>query len=616
MTTRVLLRKELREHWAVLLALAFAGLVAYAIAVSKATDGGSEFVAVRNFSASFALLIALVVCNRLIIREWSGRTQLFLEALPVTRLSVVTTKFLLGAALVALPVLAVLAVSALRASRWEPVTARYVAIVGARGLAFSLTFYSLAFLAAMLGRLRVGLWMALLLAWYTLEQVLKIDLMSLPLMRLVEPQMAFERHAVPWDELASAAGVGLALLLGAFALAMARDGSVASRLARRLQPREKVFFGCLGMAYLFMLFAIDEHRDRPAFDLAEIVRAAKGRTVVGVGKGEGLSDERANQLGELVAGDLEALQGFLGLQAKPAVFLIPSHGMDPDLFQRAQLPNADGVVIKAALASPALDERDLRAFVVGEVLSWHSRGRLTLEPRLWLLDGFARAWIAQGRLSDRELLRFAAAGVVGVPEDVLERWYANRERLGPCLADAVAQVAVTSLAEELGPARYQAFAREALAVRPEKDLRALLSEKSLEEIHAAHSGGAPRRFSDLVREKLAQVRADQAAALADLASLSASQTAVRVTRTSAEVRHQLRSSDPARTDLAYAFRYAELGPWTGGLDPEDLGRIDTVGQGVMPFVPPLGTRLFTAFEVQDARLGCAVRLSARRWEVQ
>lgn len=614
--TRVLLRKELREHWAVLLALLFAGLVAYAAAVGKAKDGGSEFVAVRLFSASFALLMALVVCNRLVVREWSGRTQLFLEALPVTRLRVVTTKFLLGALLVALPVLAVLGVSALRAARWEPLTLRYVAIVGARGLAFALTFYCLAFLAAMLGRLRVGLWMALLLAWYTVEQVLKVELMTLPLMRLVEPQMAFERHGVPWDEIASAFGVSAALVLGAFALALARDGSVASSLARRLQPREKVFFGCLGMAYLFMLYAVDERRDRPAFDLAEITRAAKGATVVGIGKGEGLSDERAEQLGAAVAEDLDALQAFLAMKEKPAVFLIPSHGLDPDVFQLAHLPKADGVVIKAALANPRLDERDLRAFVTGEVLAWHSRGRLLREERLWLLEGFARAFVAKNQLSDRELLRFAAAGVLGIPEGGLERWYTTRERLGSCLADIVAQVAVTGLAEELGP-QWQDFARETLGVRPQKDVRASLVEKPLEEIYAAHSKGKPpRRFDDFVRSRLAQVKDSRGAEVADLAALEPMQSAVQVSRTAAEIRHQLRSKDASRGPVSYAFRYAELGPWTGPLDQEDLGRIDTVGQGVMPFVPPLGTRLFTAFEVEDARLGCTLRLLAERWEVK
>jgi cytochrome b561 len=100
--TWVLVRKELREHWAVLLGLAFAALVGYAGSAAKADDSGSQFVAVRIFSSSFALLMALVVCNRLVVRRVSGRTQLFLEAPPSPRLRVVTTKLLHGAGLVAL----------------------------------------------------------------------------------------------------------------------------------------------------------------------------------------------------------------------------------------------------------------------------------------------------------------------------------------------------------------------------------------------------------------------------------------------------------------------------------------------------------------------------------
>ena len=338
--------------------------------------------------------------------------------------------------------------------------------------------------------------------------------------------------------------------------------------------------------------------------------------MVGVGRGEGLTEARANALGEAVATDLDDLQAFLDLKEKPPVFLVPSHEMDPDVFLLAKLPNADGVVVKAALASPALVDRDLRSYVVSRVLSWHSRGRLALEERRWLLDGFARRWRSEGTPGTREVARLAAAGLTDLPDDALERWYTTRERLGTCLSDSVAQEAVSVLAERLGPERFQAFAREALGVRPPRDVRALLAERRVPDLLAAHSAPTLAELVAEVRARIGAAKQADAAGFAQLSSLQPSRKEARVASASVEVRHALRSTDSARPPISYAFRYVQLGPWADEITPEFLGRIDAVGQGVMPFVVPVGTRLFTAFEVQDARLGCAVRLAAGRWEVQ
>src|SRR5262245_51367135 len=92
-----LVRKELRENGiVVLLALAFVGAGLAAFLVQSARWGG-RFTGLVQHALVFTPLLAVIVSNRLLTREYGGRTQLFLETLPISRSRVFATKWLLGA---------------------------------------------------------------------------------------------------------------------------------------------------------------------------------------------------------------------------------------------------------------------------------------------------------------------------------------------------------------------------------------------------------------------------------------------------------------------------------------------------------------------------------------
>ena len=80
-----LLRKEAREHGPVLAATAVIGLVALFTILGVAEDAGGRFVGLARFLLMLGPLIALVLANRLLVREYTGRTQFFLETLPIGR---------------------------------------------------------------------------------------------------------------------------------------------------------------------------------------------------------------------------------------------------------------------------------------------------------------------------------------------------------------------------------------------------------------------------------------------------------------------------------------------------------------------------------------------------
>jgi len=616
---RALVLKEVREHgvvFAVLYLVSALGFVGIAV---RSRDSGSAYVALRIFTILFGLLTALVVSNRLVVREYTGRTQLFLETLPLTRLRVLTVKLAVGAVLVAVPVLLALAACTFLALKREPVTARYVALVGARALTAALSVYALTFLAGLLGRYRLGLWLSLFLAAFTLESRAKIEVVELPLFRLLDQKMAFERYAVPWGDLGGAALAAAGCVAIAFALGLAREGSLATYLARRMSHREKVFFGCMTLVYFALLAALDERKARPLFALAEAVDGAAGGTRVGVARGKGIDDAQARQLGGAVASDLESLRAWLDLEQMPPVFLLPEHSLDSDVFLRARLPDTDGVVVQAALANQDLDTRLFRAFVVGEVLDWSSRGRSHREPRRWFSDGFARWWVDRDRAQDDPLdrLRAAAAEPGGLSEEALRRWLSTREELGECLSGALGWRAVGVLAKELGPARFQALARSALGHRPARDLRGTLEERSLDELLAAEGNLRLQTVVQALNRELSTDRARYSSELGQLTAWEPRLEAVPASSGSAlEVRHALGRAGAAGPPADYTVLYRSLRPWTGELGREDLARFDTTGAGVLPFTFTRGARLFTAFEVFEPALRCNLRLRAERWEAR
>ncbi|MGZ3458778.1 MAG: hypothetical protein ACXU86_09750, partial [Archangium sp.] len=83
-----LLRKEWREHrgsWLLLHVLFVLLLVLLLLAEAQYAEKGSLFELLRVPSVLLATAGALFVAHRLVVREYGQRTQLFLEALPLSR---------------------------------------------------------------------------------------------------------------------------------------------------------------------------------------------------------------------------------------------------------------------------------------------------------------------------------------------------------------------------------------------------------------------------------------------------------------------------------------------------------------------------------------------------
>src|SRR5690606_35899066 len=167
-----LLRKELSEHGAVLGVTALlAALVLFALLVQAESELGGRFVGLTRFSMLFGFLIPIVLANRLLVREYAGRTQLFLETLPLGRARAFATKWLLGCVLSML--------TAVLAWAWTVETIVETEALGLRDalaplpavLTFWFTAWCFASMAGMLGRYRYVVWAIAALLVIVLESV-------------------------------------------------------------------------------------------------------------------------------------------------------------------------------------------------------------------------------------------------------------------------------------------------------------------------------------------------------------------------------------------------------------------------------------------------------------
>jgi len=614
---RALFRKELREHRWVLLAMLVLLALVQGLTLLGANNLGSPMVAYQRTVAFILPLMALVLANRLVVREYMGRTQLFLETLPVSRLQVLAFKWLAGAALLLLAAAACLGATLIVGRGNVMLTPHYIALVAVRSAVFILFCHALTFLVGLTGRYRYILWGLLFVGAVTLDAAGQQPIAHWPPFYLAQESMVYERLVLPVRAVLLTCAVAAALVAATFALALSAEGSLVVALSRRMSSREKSGV-TISFLVLIMAFSLVEARKpKPPFELARAVHSAAGPAVA-VGLAGPVSG--AQRLADALSSDLAHMQAFLGLAQAPALTALPDNALDGDAFQRAVLPNADGVVVRAAFTDDTFDREGFRAYALASWMQWHSRGRAAEESRRWLLDGVAQWLVARDAPAQQDKLALRAAFAARLLQQqpdgagrALHAWLSVREQLGPCLADALAWRMTSSLAQQIGAARFQALSRAVLAERPPGDVRAALHDPGFARLLA--QAGAPDQAA-LARRFEALFGAEQARLAGTLDRIDVPQTrfsAQHMRGTSFEVHY---TPGPAADPAPFAILYATLGPWDGEIPAEALSRVDATHAGVLPTSFARGTRLFTALERREALLGCSVRLAARRWEVQ
>ena len=584
----------------------------------------SHFEPLRKLALVLSTLGAHVLAARLVTREYAARTQLFLETLPVTRARILTTKLLLGTGLIVALLAAAAAVCVLTAPAGTPLPPRFLGLMFVRALTLSLQGYALLFLGGLLGRYRVPLLLLAVIALFAVDHLTALDLGEVGPAALMRDDFGFEQHQLPlrdvalgWAQVASCVGL-------AYALALPRDGTLTALMSERMSHREKVFVACVVLGAISAIWMMDEAQPKPPYVLHVAARAEEGGAWVEVAPGQGVDTQQAAALAARLAHELATAQDYLALPELPGVFVVPTREVGPDVFERAELDEADGVLVRANLAHRDFDARGLVGFVLREALLWSSEGRLAREERQWVLDGFSAGWASREQ-PDSPLLLRALWAARELPPDatVLLGWLRTREQLGPCVAGGVAHAALGAVVREAGPERTRDFLRRALAPPSGTPAWAALTAPDVAQLLRETTGLELEALLAGWRAHLDEAGRTHAAALAALPRLVPRAELHASSEATWELRHALQVEGGEALPPRYALVYKQLGAFDAEVPGPALERqevlLATEGEARQPHTLPRtlarGERWLWAFELRSAALGCAMRAGAERREL-
>lgn len=599
-----LVRKDLREHGAVIaIAVAFAAAGLAGLLVQSPRWGG-RFTGFVQFALVFGPMLVLIVSNRLFVREYSGRTQLFLETLPITRARVFATKWLLGGALVVLATLVAWYAALWWLRRHEVLALREASIPLVAILVLMLTLWSFAAMSAMLGRYRYLAWVLVVFLFLVATNYAGIATGDLPLLRLTGQGVAM---ALAWPATAAFAQALVIVVVCAAAasiLALYGSGAIAATLAQQMTARERAFIFVGLLIAIGISMSVQPKVKPPPFELQNVQPIMGKHTRASVLPTLDIAPSDADALARVVIDDVDSLIDAVALKVQPFVYIQPQQGLDPMVMRRAWLDGAQGIVLKVAPDAP----RDLlRELVLHSVLTDATLGRAEKESRHILLDGLSSYWVLRNDPAAQARWWLRAASLEApVTADTLQQWSRTSEHVSECVSQALAFAAMDSLVRDLGRERLLDLMRHAFA-EPHDDVRVLLQTSA--NAWLARTGVTWQQWAARTNTAITEARIRAAADLSKRPRIDATVTQRRTSDRGITIEAQVTGVS------AYWVLHDELGPWTA--DVIEPARFDArEPHVVLPLSPSSGTRLFTAIETDDPVLGCPVRVLAQRLDIR
>lgn len=449
-----LLGKDAREHAGTSLLLGAATLFIVLLALAQNEAGAysmSSFEVVRFSLLSFLPLIALVVGNRLVVREYLNGTRLFVEALPIGRWSPLVLKYFLGLFYLSLLALLMLLMAASMAGLADEVDAQYFALLLLKTLTMVSLYWSIVFCFSLCGHLRVALYLILIGLVLLISFYPGIDPSRFAPFELMDNQLfIFERDAVPWWEISITLFISMTFTAGGFILSRVGEGSVADRLARPMTRRDLVALGILAMGGMIVWSSILEDTDVPSIGFTgdDVLRSNDPQVSVLYLEPEyrALAEPVFQRLVE----SLSEMRTRLGLVSLPPVRLSLDDSREKHDIIYSTL---DGVFIESNWTEhDEYDNTVLETVVLHGLLSHASGGRAPFEPYHWILDGFTRWWAEQGvrPLNPEHAIELFARAAhardrLGDVDDLIQHWQLIADAAGYPSAEALAWSAMAYL---------------------------------------------------------------------------------------------------------------------------------------------------------------------------
>jgi len=459
MTWVNLLIKEVREHALAMFALAVGFVFVVLIAIMQQKMGEfsmSGFEVVRFSLITIVPLIAFIVGNRLIVREYVGGTRKFIEALPTRDFTPLLVKYLFGLVYLAALCALVVFLAAMTAGAAEDIDNRYLQLLLSKTVAIGAFIWSVVFFVSFTGRIRLIVYVVMGLALMYFINKPGFDISRFAPLELIDRQLfVFERELFPTQDLIKTGLIAFAFMLAGFVLALINEGSVAEQLGKPVSGRDMAAFALLGLGCLVVFATLQERWETPVYELSGLHVLRNDEPSLAVSY---LDEQHRDQAEQIVASLGNILANFksdVGLDTLPAVQISLNTEMEKI---EVTIELHDGVLIAANFVD--YDEYEfsqLNAFAMHHVLLSLTNERWDFETQHWLLDGFARWWAegadqAGSSVNNDELYALAVLAQRRLDhyDNPLQLWQTITEQLGIEATDALSYTALLYLAQTKG----------------------------------------------------------------------------------------------------------------------------------------------------------------------
>ena len=617
--------KEVREHFLVVLVLAATlpfGWAIFALAVLAAPTTVTYLEAHVSFCRWVLPLAGLAMGNRLVVAELHGRTQRFVESLPLRRFEPLLVKFAMGLAVLEGIALVSLAGTELFALSNEPFDGTFLAILGARTFVYVFFGWCLFFTMGLFGKARVPLYVLMALGLILVSATTQLELLHFGPFALVGPEMSTSRGVWPWSELAVSAGLGVGFLALGGAISTIREGSVQERLSKPMSQRDLAMVGIAFMALLTLWGAFErEAEPLPYVMSGEVVRSSA--LPIAIGFGDRAAEPDARLLLANLEHDVGTLREAMQVSALPQMRVVLRRTLSRGLVEPVTLSHADGMLVRANFLSSAHPDLDtISSAVIGGMLDARTRRRARLEPRRWWRDGLATYWAYdQGRLPATRLAQAAwATRSRGPDPSRIEHFDRVREELGDTVAASLAATGVMAI-ERARPGGVALVARTTFPNSPTEDVRATIEERlhPLRAQIAAATALDPPALTRAWSETLRALRA-RPDVVQIMASLPGASADVRVERdASGIVSVVVRATvSPHASDLTLCVRHLAVGPFDRVVEdyalPRETIAVPDDGHAEVRLTGryTTGDRVLVRVDLEGTALDAPMRLAAER----
>lgn len=472
--------KEIREHFLVVLLLAATlpfGWAIFALSALASPTTVTYLEAHVSFCRWVLPLAGLAMGNRLVVAELHGRTQRFVESLPMRRFEPLLVKFVLGLAVLFGIALASLLGTELFALSREPFEGTFFAILAVRTFVYVMFGWCLFFTMGLFGKARVPVYVLMILGIILVSSTTQLELLHFGPFALVGPEMATVRDVWPWIPIAQSLGIGAGLLVLGGLMSTIREGSVQERLSKPLSQRDLAMVGIAFLALLTLWGAFEHEAEPLPYQMAGHVLHSEALPIA-IGFGDPSVEPDAQRLLDDLDHDVGTLAAAMDVHTLPQMRVVLRRTLDARTLEPVTLSHADGMLLRANFLSSAHPDLDrISSWVIAGMLSARTRRRSHFEPRHWWADGLAVYWAYdQGALPSSRLAQACWATRTRGPDvPRIDHFERVREEVGDTAAESLAATGVMAI-EHVHPGGVTQLARATFPVSPTEDVRATLTE--------------------------------------------------------------------------------------------------------------------------------------------